>query len=263
MCLTPSSFSGGCVSFFMVSFWYTFCFAHTLSSEGFSVSSPFDRFLFCGSPGFCLPCGSFLALLPQLSLLSSQVGYSGYRSGFVSLVFFYRLSAFAVCLLRIWSYCLYFFLFSTCAFSLGIPSSFGRRFPIFRLFPGCFVLTCGSPFFVRCLWLVHCGLLICIPPLRFICLSRVFLWFSFLPSSLILSTSAPHWVPLLGVLCFHYLLLPSFSVWTFRFSWLFQSVSLSQCFNFDLSSAVCCGCSSAVFISFFNYYDFYRSQPTR
>ena len=85
-------------------------------------------------PGRLFTCRVFSCTSSSALLLSSRVGYFGYHSGFVSLVFFYRVSAFATYMLRIWDYHLSFFSFHK-AFVWTFPRLFSRRFTVFSLLP--------------------------------------------------------------------------------------------------------------------------------
>ena len=100
---------------------YLLLCAYPQFSGRFSVSSPFDSLPIMWFTQIWLPCGSFLALLPQLSLLFSRVGYSGCRSGFVPLVFLYctafRRSLFTCCAYVVTAFS--FLVFFPCAFFFG------------------------------------------------------------------------------------------------------------------------------------------------
>ena len=116
------------LSFFLLSFYVPFSLQFPSSLAIVFLFTAF--FPVVCSPAEYLSCASSSALL-----LSSRVGYSGYRSGFVSLVFFYRISAFAIYKLLIWDYRLSFSVFFPLNFSLDIPYLFSQRFTVFSLLP--------------------------------------------------------------------------------------------------------------------------------
>ena len=130
-------------------------------------------------PRVCSPCGSF-------SCASSSSAFNAFLPGRIlqlAFRFSYPLSfmpAFGVRRLPIAHMGLttFFLLFLSLLLFFGdFPLLLTDVFLFSTFFSGQFFVTCGSPF-VHCLRLVHCGLLLHMPSLRFICLARIFLWFS-------------------------------------------------------------------------------------
>ena len=198
---------------FLVPYWYTFCFAHTLSYPGHFLSLHLlVCFLFCGSPGFVRLAASSSAFA---ALLTGRILWLPLRFRIPSLF----LLPFGVHRLPVahMELPLSFLVFFSCSFCLGMPLSFGRRFPIFRLLPGQLSL--------------HAALFFCLLPLAcslWLAASYTSLAVRWSVSSLSLVFSPgfrlqffthPRLIgfPHSAFWDFHYLLLPSFSVWIFRF----------------------------------------------